>query len=91
MAPSSQTVEPPGKPGRFRRPQWNSKEKLADGRLPHNSLARIWCGDGQGEMCLACDTPVENGEFVMEGIGANDKAVQFHVCGFYYWHSEAAR
>ena len=67
------------------------REKLADGRLPHGSLAKIWGGEGKGEMCLACDTPVESGEFVMEGIGADEKEVQFHVRCLYYWHSEVAR
>jgi hypothetical protein len=67
------------------------REKLADGRLPQESLAKVWGGEGLGEMCLACDTPVKSNEFVVKGIGANEKAVQFHVRCLYYWHSEVAR
>jgi hypothetical protein len=60
------------------------REKLANGCLPHDSLAKIWGGKGKGEMCLACDTPVENGDFLIEGIGADEQAVQFHTRCFYY-------
>jgi len=42
-------------------------------------------------MCLACDAPVESSEFVIKGIGADEKPVQFHVRCLYFWHSEAAR
>ena len=67
------------------------REKLANGRLPHDRLAKVWGGKGRGEMCLACDTPVQSGEFVMEGIGGDWEEVHFHVRCFYLWHSEAAR
>ena len=67
------------------------REKLGDGRLPQKTLAKVWGGDGNGEMCLACDTPVESSEFVMKGAGADETAVQFHVRCLYYWHSEVAR
>ena len=64
------------------------REKLADGRLPHNSIPRVWGGAGNGEMCGACDLAIEKSQFVMEGIGEAMKAVQFHVRCFYYWDSE---
>ena len=67
------------------------REKLSDGRLPQEGLAKVWGGEGGGEMCLACDTPVESSEFVVKGIGADEKVVQFHVRCLYYWHSEVAR
>jgi hypothetical protein len=53
------------------------RDKLADGRLPQNSISRVWGGAGNSEMCVAC-----------EGIGAGLKAIQFHVRCFYYWDAE---
>ena len=64
------------------------REKLADGRLPQNSIPRVWGGRGNNEMCLACDLTVTKDEFVMEGVGEAMKAVQFHVKCFYYWDTE---
>ena len=64
------------------------REKLADGRLPHNSIPRVWGSAGNGETCLACEIRIDTNQLVMEGIGAGMKAVQFHVRCFYYWDSE---
>ena len=64
------------------------REKLANGTLPHNSIPRVWGGAGNGEICMACDLSIEKKQFVMEGIGADMKAVQLHSRCFYYWDSE---
>ena len=63
------------------------QKKLADGRLPHNSIPRVWGGSGAGEMCDACDEVIAKTQFVMEGVGAEHKAVQFHVLCFQLWDS----
>jgi hypothetical protein len=63
------------------------REKLADGRLPHNSIARVWGRAAANEVCVACDRATAQYQFVMEGIGAAMKAFQFHVRCFYYWDS----
>jgi hypothetical protein len=31
------------------------QSKLADGRLPQNSIPRVWGGAGAGETCEACE------------------------------------
>jgi hypothetical protein len=64
------------------------REKLADGRLPQNSIPRVWGGAGNNETCVACDLVIGKNQFVMEGVGAAMKAVQFHVECFYLWDSE---
>ena len=64
------------------------REKLADGRLPHDSIPRVWGGPGNNETCRACDLVIEKSQFVMEGIGEAMKGVQFHVRCFYLWDSE---
>jgi len=63
------------------------QEKLADGRLPHDSIPRVWGGAGAGEMCDACDEVITKAQFVMEGIGLAHKSIQFHVQCFYLWDS----
>ena len=64
--------------------------KLADGRLPLNSIPRVWGGPGNGETCHACDEIVTKDELIMEGIAVDPKQVpiQLHVKCFYLWNEE---
>jgi hypothetical protein len=61
------------------------RAKLADGRLPHDSIPRVWGGPGNGESCDACEQPIAKTEFVMEGVSDGKRSVQFHVKCFYVW------
>jgi hypothetical protein len=50
--------------------------KLNDGKLPYNSIPRIWGGPGQGEQPeVAISAPA----FLMEGIAEGGGGVQFRV------------
>ena len=60
-------------------------DKLADGRLPHNHIPRMWGGPGNGEICDGCDETVTKTQMVMEGLSGKDRDVQFHVACFYVW------
>jgi hypothetical protein len=64
--------------------------KLADGRLPLNSIPRVWGGPGNGETCHACEKIITKHEFVMEGVSlAGGKApLQLHVGCFWLWEEE---
>ena len=65
------------------------REKLADGRLPHDHIPRMYGGPGQGETCNACDLPVDNPGLIMEGIAVNNpKPLQLHVQCFWIWDDE---
>jgi len=73
------------------------RSKLADGRLPHNHIPRMWGGPGNGEVCDACGELVTKAQMVMEGLSvatepsATDEAsvgVQFHVQCFQIWDAE---
>lgn len=68
------------------------QEKLADGRLPHDSIPRMWGGPGHGETCDGCGEIVTTTQMVMEGLstdsGAKDSGVQFHVACFHMWDVE---
>jgi hypothetical protein len=66
------------------------RAKLADGRLPINSIPRMWAGPGNGETCDACEKTVTKNEFVMEGIsiGGGRAPVQLHVACFHFWDEE---
>lgn len=60
------------------------REQLADGRLPHDSIPRVWGGPGAGETCDACGEIVTKAQLIMEGITLSDgrRSVQFHVLCF---------
>ena len=66
------------------------REKLADGRLPLNSIPRVWGGPGAGETCNACETIVTKDEIIMEGISLADgpRPLQLHVKCFQLWDAE---
>jgi hypothetical protein len=63
------------------------RQKLADGRLPHNSIPRVWGGAGAGETCQACEEIITKDQFVMEGVSTADdkRGIQFHVQCFMFW------
>ena len=66
------------------------RTKLADGRLPHDSIPRLWGGPANGETCDACDEVVPKVMMIIEGISAQEGSagVQFHVRCFQLWDSE---
>ena len=61
------------------------QSKLADGRLPRNSIPRVWGGVGNVETCGACDETIAKDQMVMEGVGIGQKSIHFHVRCFSIW------
>jgi len=60
--------------------------KLASGKLPYNSIPRVWGGPGNGESCDACEQIITSSELIMEGIASEGGGgIQFHVRCFYLW------
>jgi hypothetical protein len=66
------------------------RSKLADGRLPVNSIPRFWGGAGAGEMCDACEEIITKDQFVMEGFAlvGGRRPLQLHVGCFHLWDDE---
>jgi hypothetical protein len=64
------------------------RDKLADGRLPHDHIPRVWGGPGAGETCDGCGEIVSKEQMLMEGIGTDGSGVQFHVACFHLWDVE---
>jgi hypothetical protein len=66
------------------------REKLTDGRLPRESIPRIWGSPGHGETCDACDGGIAKGELVIEGmpLAAGRSPIRLHVECFYLWDRE---
>lgn len=64
------------------------RKKLADGRLPHNHIPRLWGGPASGETCDGCDETVTKGQMIMEGLSAKSRGVQLHVTCFHVWDAE---
>lgn len=65
------------------------QSKLADGRLPQDSIPRVWGGAGNDETCDACEERIGKAQFVMEGISTTGgQGIQFHVACFHLWDEE---
>ena len=65
------------------------RNKLADGRLPQNSIPRLWGGAGNGETCDACEEIITKTQFVMEGVSTTGGlGIQFHVGCLHLWDAE---
>ena len=65
------------------------RQKLTDGRLPYDSIPRVWGGPGSGETCHACEEIIAKPALLMEGIALGGKApLQLHVQCFYMWDGE---
>ena len=64
------------------------RQKLVDGRLPHNHIPRMWGGPGAGEACDGCGESVSKAQMLMEGIDEEGSGVQFHVACFHVWDVE---
>jgi hypothetical protein len=64
--------------------------KLADGRLPLNSIPSVWGGPGNGESCDACDGIVTKDESAIEGISlaGGKRPLQLHARCFWIWEAE---
>lgn len=66
------------------------RAKLRSGRLPVNSIPRIWGGPSNGEECDACGLAITD-PLVIEGIAGTDggkRGVQMHVHCFALWDEE---
>jgi hypothetical protein len=61
------------------------QRKLAYGRLPYNSIPRVWGGAGNEETCDACDEMITKNHMVMEGVGLGQNALHFHLRCFSLW------
>jgi hypothetical protein len=65
------------------------RQKLAGGRLPHDSIPRLWGGPSHDEKCHACDETIAIPALIMEGIALNgSEPLQLHVKCFYLWDTE---
>jgi hypothetical protein len=61
------------------------REKVADGRLPHDHFPRIKSGLGNGERCDGCEVAVTRAQMMMESLDVRACRVQFHVGCYYVW------
>ena len=66
------------------------RRKLADGRLPHNSIPRVWGRADAGETCDGCEAIIVKSQFVFEDVSTSEArpAIQMHVACFKMWDEE---
>ena len=63
------------------------RTKLRSGRLPYDSIPRVWGGPADGETCDACEIVSLGDELVIEGLAlaGGRKPLQLHVMCFGIW------
>jgi len=62
------------------------REKLEDGRLPHERISRVQSRPADGEKCDACESRITMAQFVVTGtILAGRGSIQLHVQCFQVW------
>ena len=67
------------------------RRKIRDGRLPHDSITRVWSSPSDGETCDACDAILSKEQLLMEVITLvppGRRRFQFHVRCFQVWDHE---
>jgi hypothetical protein len=65
------------------------REKLQDGRLPHELISRVQSRPGDGHKCDACEKLITMAQFVVTGITlAARGSIQLHVRCFQLWNDE---
>lgn len=66
------------------------RRKLQDGRLPRDSIRRVWSNPSAGETCDACDTVLAPDQLLMEGItlDVGRRPFRMHVRCFQVWEHE---
>jgi hypothetical protein len=67
------------------------RSKLQNGRLPLNSVPRVWGGRGNGEKCVACEATIAKEQLAMEGISlaaGGGIPIILHVECFQLWDHE---
>jgi hypothetical protein len=65
------------------------REKIEDGRLPHERISRVQSLPADGEKCDACERRITMAQFVVTGtILAGRGSIQLHVQCFQLWDDE---
>ena len=66
------------------------RQKLEDGRLPHDRVSRGGGRPADGEKCDACETLITRAQLVVEGItlAGGGRPIQLHVECFQLWNDE---
>jgi hypothetical protein len=69
------------------------REKLQDGRLPHEPISQVQSRPADGQKCDACEKLITMARFVVTGTTlAGRGSIQLHVECFQLWdHERSAR
>jgi hypothetical protein len=63
-------------------------EKRRLGRLPQDPTLRAWAGNGTGELCSLCESPIDKGEIEYEvewQRGLDTRLLRFHELCYRLW------
>ena len=67
------------------------RQKLQDGRLPHDRAVRFWARPGTGDLCDACESPIAKDHMAVEGFASrvtDMKPLQVHAGCYQVWDAE---
>lgn len=67
------------------------RQKLQDGRLPHDRATRFWARPGAEQMCDACESPIAKDQMAVEGFAlriGDSKPLQVHAGCYQVWDAE---
>jgi hypothetical protein len=64
--------------------------KLQDGRLPHDSITKVWSSPSAGETCDGCDLILTKEDLLMAGttLTRGRMPLHFHVVCFRVWDDQ---
>lgn len=67
------------------------RQKLQDGRLPHDRAVRFWARPGTGELCDACESRIAKDQMAVEGFASRIfemKPLRVHAGCYQVWDAE---
>jgi len=65
------------------------REKLQDGRLPHEQISQVQSRPADGQKCDACEKLITIAQFVVTGTSLEGRgSIQLHVECFQLWDDE---
>jgi hypothetical protein len=67
------------------------RQKLQDGRLPHDRAERFWARPGAGEVCDACESSIAKDQMAVENFVsriADTKPLHVHGRCYQIWDAE---
>ena len=67
------------------------QQRIAGGRLPLLRPDHIHAGYGSGDICCACDQPIDQSKIEYEVVSAGGQKLTFHFACYVIWQRECSQ